>query len=53
MASDLENIFPPAEQIGIFLRYIDIVAHCKQFLATGTSLSHLSQQEAWRQMAPR
>lgn len=51
--ADLMNFFPPAKRIGIPLRYIDIVAHCKRYLTLGMSLSHLSQEEAWRQMVPR
>ncbi len=51
--ADLMGFFPPAERVGIPLRYIDIVDHCKQYLNAGMSLSHLPQEEAWRQMASR
>lgn len=51
--AEILNVFPPAEQMGIPLRYVDIAAHCKRFLTAGVSLSHLSQEEAWRQMASR
>lgn len=48
---DLEGFFPPANSVGIPLRYIDIVKFCESLLAGETGALAPTQFETWRNIA--
>ena len=50
LEGDLLKTFTAAENIGISLRFIDIVEHCERLLEGKESVAGLPQLEAWRRL---
>jgi len=50
---DLAQVFPPAHEMGVDLKFANIVRHCKDLLKGGSSVKHLKQTDSWELLASR